>query len=163
MALRFAEVAKLLNVCWLEVTGSWLCSLSPGTYTLSWRLSINYGRHSFQGFRNSPVKFYFEASGNVPVQYEKDLTTIEIRQRNPVWVEVDVGEFTVESSSAPVELKFSMMQVTGARWKRGIFLDGVVIQPSRNSRGRRIHSSTSETTDYDMDGIWKRIVGLNRK
>ncbi|CAM6087891.1 unnamed protein product [Calypogeia fissa] len=145
---RFAKVAYLIRVCWLEVRGSMQCCLPPGTYTLSWRLSFSLGTNNFKGFNYKPVKFSFEGPDHVPVDFEKALTTNEIFQEGGLpplwtrggdkkWVELDVGEFTVERGDSPVDIKFSMMQIEGGFWKGGLLLDSVLIRPTRLSEHQR--------------------------
>jgi hypothetical protein len=60
---RFSEVAYLNSIFWLEVKGSWQCSLSLGTYIFSWKIAL------LENFVNitGPVSLHFEATGNKPV------------------------------------------------------------------------------------------------
>lgn len=143
---RFAETALLKQVCWLEVRGSLKCSLPVGAYKLSWRLSFE--KNNPRGFHYKPVKFSFEASGNVPVLLEKSFN-FGGEERFPVpgrrgffgnrdanrdvnmkWLELDVGEFTVERGDVPIDINFSMFQVEGGHWKVGMVIDCVIICPT---------------------------------
>ncbi|CAM6120756.1 unnamed protein product [Calypogeia fissa] len=137
---RFPEVAYLIQVCWLEIRGGMQCFLPPGTYNVSWRLS--FSTNDFQGFNYKPVNFSVEGPNHVPVHVKRDLTAhgkaVGERGKPPLWtwsrdnkwVELNVGEFTVEELDSPVGIKFAMVDIDGGYWKSGMFLDSVLIRPS---------------------------------
>lgn len=48
------------------------------------------------------------------------------------WQEYEVGTFKVKKRQKPLELTFSLTEVNGS-WKRGLFIDSVVINPCEGS------------------------------
>ena len=44
------------------------------------------------------------------------------------WLELDVGTFSVHEEM-PLSVKFSLMEIEGGAWKRGLVVDCVKIQP----------------------------------
>lgn len=135
---KFREVAYLERVWWLEVTGTLQCSLHPGTYTLSWRLS--YQSRSLI----DPLKFSLTVNGNEPDNTQCRLTAsgpmvsqyggphlLAWRWDRFGWMEVDVGEFSITSKDLPVEVSFSMRETSNLHYpKSGLYLGGVMIRPS---------------------------------
>lgn len=133
----FPEGACLENVCWLEVRGELEAVFMPGAYTVSFRVRFT---DAFHGWTRSPVNFSLSTTDGQHVESQRFLqgvqTNIESRsvRVTPLrqlghWMELDVGEFLVESEMR-LKVQFRMMEIQGGRWKRGLVLDGVKIQPS---------------------------------
>ncbi|CAM6102085.1 unnamed protein product [Calypogeia fissa] len=126
---RFAEVAYLTQVWWLQVEGNMHCSLLPGTYTVSWRLS--FAHDDVNGFDDPPVKFSVEGPDHVLINVYKDLANHwSSNFGDSKWAELDVGEFTVGRGVSPVAIKFSLKEIDCGYLKSGMFVDSVLIQPT---------------------------------
>ncbi|CAM6120754.1 unnamed protein product [Calypogeia fissa] len=126
---RFAEVAYLKLVWWLQVEGNMQCSLLPGTYTVSWRLS--FAHDDVNGFDYPPVKFSIEGPDGVRINFEEDLPNHWSQNfGDSKRAELDVGEFTVERGVSPVAIKFSLKETDCGYSKSGMFVDSVLIQPT---------------------------------
>lgn len=123
--------------------GTLECFLPPGTYVLSWRLS--FVKTLASGFLY-PVKFSFETSnkekallktvfsglrGETKHQFAfrigEDLCHVFITDDN--WLELTVGTFTVGRDDSPIAVDVSLTQREGGVFKRGMFVDSVIIRP----------------------------------
>ncbi|KAJ7516539.1 hypothetical protein O6H91_22G061800 [Diphasiastrum complanatum] len=140
---RFHEVAYLIEVCWFSVSGYLDCRMPPGAYTVSFRLQLN---DESDGWSEMPVNFLLSTSDGQHSQSQRylnldgdedldedQLELVDLTSRRVVaddWMEYDVGEFTTMSIDEPIQIQFSMKDTEGNHWKRGLFLDGVVIRPS---------------------------------
>lgn len=133
----FQDGAYLVGVCWFEVRGKFESIFQPGAYTVSFRICM---KKTQKGWTESPVKFSLSTSNGHCVESERFLQgepdNVERSSRlTPsrslgMWFEYDAGEFLVESEML-VKLEFSMLEIDGGNWKRGLLLDGVKIQPSK--------------------------------
>ncbi|CAM6125367.1 unnamed protein product [Calypogeia fissa] len=147
---RSNEVAYLVDVYWLEVQGQVsLSTLRPGKYTLSWRLQLacldNEDKRS--GWDSEPVIFklsttdrqqterscFLVEEGPGKLETPLDLKTSVVQNGSEEeftdgWKEYEVGTFMVKKKRKPVELIFSLTEANGS-WKRGLFIDSVVISP----------------------------------
>eukprot|EP00250_Pteridium_aquilinum_P010416 c19371_g1_i1 orf=511-1386(-) len=132
----FAESACLRNVCWFEVCGDFESVFMPGAYTVSFRIRFTNRLH---GWAESPVKLSLSTSNGQHVESQRlfhgsqrpaasVIAPIRLLDSSP-WVELDVGEFHVEQEMH-VKLQFSMMEIEGGRWKGGVIVDCVKIQPT---------------------------------
>uniref|UniRef100_A0A0D6R8D6 F-box domain-containing protein n=1 Tax=Araucaria cunninghamii TaxID=56994 RepID=A0A0D6R8D6_ARACU len=138
-ASSFNELAKLKAVSKLKVEGQFDCNfLTPGIpYTVSFKLKLETPR----GWCKQPVKFEI-----TPPCRDHEVSALYLqRKMRPVkrfkkasyryiedgWMECIAGEFVVEEKDgSPKEVKFCMREWDGAKWKGGLLLDGVKIQPS---------------------------------
>ncbi|PKA62813.1 Phloem protein 2-like A1 [Apostasia shenzhenica] len=115
------EVARLIDVCWLEVRGNFNSSyLTPGvTYEVMFIVMMEPG--------------YGLA---VPVNLKLKLPTGSIAERREVlrekplwqWFELKVGEY-MASAELSGEIIFSLEETQGGQWKRGLVIKGVIIRP----------------------------------
>lgn len=153
----FSEVACLRSVCWFDVGGSFRQSLRPGSYVVSFRMQLL----SASSWRGYPIKLRLQnVTYGLPPQdsevfFHRPFPVSDpppFLPANPepskpdrhVWVECDVGEFTVdENESSPIEVHFSMREVERLWWKNGFLLDGVMVRPSYviNARARADQAS----------------------
>ncbi|KAG6550775.1 hypothetical protein Mapa_007679 [Marchantia paleacea] len=157
-------VANLREVCWLELRGSATCHFEPGKYTLSWRLRWDHDESRVFGW-TEPVTFSFHTDVSkhgtyrrTPVQPET-ACDLQVRSVGGGWKEYDVGEFTVVDREYAVTINFSMLEVTGGRWKGGLFVDAVVIQPSSSLLGIPIPRHSSATLGHKL---FKRLPSVTR-
>ncbi|KAG6541240.1 hypothetical protein Mapa_017401 [Marchantia paleacea] len=138
---RFAEVAYLKSVCWLDLKGEIRTKLPPGTYTLSWVLQFKEGEHNGK-WQDAPVTFTFTNGSDVqmseiefPPTRERGEGQNRVQWRENEWFEYCAGSFTVErdnleiaDSTCEVDLKFELKETVDLWWKSGLFVDGVLIQ-----------------------------------
>jgi hypothetical protein len=131
-------IARLKAVCWFDVKGEVACSLSPGTYTVSWRVNVSTDA---RGWEFDAVNFTFSKKQNDIEDISRCKCYLK-RSRSPVvlthpeptvravgngWTEYDVGEFVVEEEGN-IALEFAMVATNDHYWKTGLSLDGVVIR-----------------------------------
>jgi hypothetical protein len=130
------------------VIGKWQCTLAPGTYTFSWRISLPQDEPIM-----GPMSFGFEATGNEQVNticyfdgQSVRASATDPQQGRPLgyrwdgapWIELDVGEFTVESEDLPVEIDFHLKEVNCSRTKSHLSIDCVSIRPSFTVQERHV-------------------------
>ncbi|KAG2688086.1 hypothetical protein I3760_09G077400 [Carya illinoinensis] len=116
------EVAELLDVCWLDVTGKFeTASLSPGTlYELAFVVKIM--KDLAYGWE-APVDVELTLPNGTKQEHKENMK--EKPRGN--WIEIPVGEF-VTSSENIGEIKFSIYRHDGL-WKRGLVVKGITIRP----------------------------------
>lgn len=147
---RFDEVAFLNSVCWLQIFGEINTRLPPGTYTLSWILKFSQGAYGFDypitlsltdGAQHNHKELRWSAweensweEESEEAVWEGEAAWDEERHKETFsWGEYDVGNFTVEGGDDPriggTNLTFRMEEIARGSWKRGMYVDGVVIHP----------------------------------
>jgi len=146
----FGKVAHLLAVCWLEVTGTWSCSLPPGSYTAVWRLRVanpQGGRFYFLSWK-CPLTFSIATADGQVLERSLNLSHVPGTAFEE-WFEFEVGDIRVpkgkeESSSPPppppsssssaavhrVDLEYGIREIDCTYWKGGLFLDCLTLRPS---------------------------------
>lgn len=154
-ANRFAEVAELIGVCWLEINGRINTQmLSPATmYTAYLVFKLATGASGFRsqnaevsvglagstfGFkrsvlldarigrgRNLLLDNWFGSKAYVPVG-GGDGRYPEVRKDG--WLEIKLGEF-LNKESEDGELEMSITEVKGGHWKHGLVVQGIEIRP----------------------------------
>lgn len=146
---RFQEVAKLIDVCWLEIRGKIKASmLSPSTIYVAYlvyKMSQDY-----YGFNSLPV--------NVSVGTTKDNTNTGIvsldtrgnsrrrrslfsrwlsvmpmiyecpKQRRDDWLEVEIGEFYIQGDEDG-DVEMALWEVEAGNRKCGLLVQGIEIRP----------------------------------
>ncbi|RWW87631.1 hypothetical protein BHE74_00003535, partial [Ensete ventricosum] len=132
---RFAEVAQLLRVCWLDLGGEIRSTmLSPETcYAAYFIFQLEEDSGGFQ----SPVQ---EASISIgahvsetrailkPGRRRTTDPTIQVpRTRDDGWMEIEMGEFLNDDYEQSVRFRFR--QVTEMNWKWGLIVQGVEFRP----------------------------------
>lgn len=128
------QVAHLLAVCWLEVTGTWKCSLPPGIYSVVWRLKVanpQGGRCQFLSWKK-PLSFVVNTSDDQDLEKELDLGQIQTNVFEE-WFEFEVGQIVVRGKGREVKqlhLFFSIKEVDCTYWKGGLFLDCLALRPA---------------------------------
>ncbi|KAL8240118.1 hypothetical protein R6Q59_013473 [Mikania micrantha] len=142
---RFNIVACLQQVWWFEVDGGVKFYLPADIYTLSFRIHLGrfakrLGRRvcSFEhthGWDIKPVRFDLSTSDGQTASTEcflDDCAEGEVNgyHKRGCWIEYKVGEFIVNESDPPTEVRFSMKQIDCTHSKGGICVDAVSIIPS---------------------------------
>ncbi|URE05855.1 F-box protein [Musa troglodytarum] len=133
---RFAEVAQLLQVCWLDLGGEITSTmLSPKTcYAAYFIFQLKENSEGFQ----SPAQ---EASISIGAHVSETTVilepgrrrrttdpTIQIpRTRDDGWMEIEMGEFPNDDCKESVRFRFR--QVTQMNWKRGLIVQGIEFRP----------------------------------
>eukprot|EP00262_Sarcandra_glabra_P017730 TRINITY_DN6170_c0_g1_i1.p1 TRINITY_DN6170_c0_g1~~TRINITY_DN6170_c0_g1_i1.p1 ORF type:complete len:302 (+),score=25.82 TRINITY_DN6170_c0_g1_i1:149-1054(+) len=150
---RFRVVAYLQQIWWFEVDGSVKFRFPTGLYSLSFRLHLGkfskrLGRRvsNFEhthGWDIKPVRFELTTSDGQLASRECCLDDPEKddsigNSRRGSWIEYVVGEFIVNNSDTPTEIRFSMKQIDCTHSKGGLCVDSVFIIPSdlREKRDR---------------------------
>ncbi|EPS71147.1 hypothetical protein M569_03613, partial [Genlisea aurea] len=116
------DVADLVEVCWLDVTGKFdISHLSPHvTYSILFNVKIN---DTANGFQNNPVNLRLTVPGKTPQEHAKNLMQYPKGQ----WIEIPVGQLKTSNQESG-EMTFSLHEHSGT-WKRGLVIKGVVIRP----------------------------------
>ncbi|XP_004302126.1 PREDICTED: putative F-box protein PP2-B12 [Fragaria vesca subsp. vesca] len=127
---RFAEVAELLDVCWLEIHGKLETRLlSPSTM--------------YKGYL--VFKFTAQPSGFVDLEAEvtMGLDSLEGGEiinrteflhsgvRSDGWLEIEMGEFYCVGGSEDGMLKMRCLANGAGHWKRGLIVQGIEVRPKR--------------------------------
>lgn len=116
------EMAELLNVCWLEVNGKFdTAKLSPGTlYEVAFEIMLKDPAYGWE----VPVNVRLSLPDGTKQEHKVNL----MEQARGKWIKIPIGEFR-----SPVkkqgEIEFSMFEFVGGKWKRGLVIKGVTIQP----------------------------------
>ncbi|KAK2631327.1 hypothetical protein EUGRSUZ_L03074 [Eucalyptus grandis] len=136
---RFAEVAKLIDVCWLEIRGMISSGmLSPETHYAAYLVfKITPASH---GFEFQPVeveaRFAGDEAGKVSTQHAGGSLMLAPaegsgnypKERRDGWSEIELGEFlTKEGQDGEVEM--SVMETKGGNWKAELVVEGIEIRP----------------------------------
>ncbi|XWS18701.1 hypothetical protein CRYUN_Cryun32bG0067400 [Craigia yunnanensis] len=113
------EVAELIQVCWLEITGS--VKLNPLTrYQITFTLSFK--EHAF-GWRGNPL--FMMAKVGTKGRYKwKKLMELENLPKEPTEVPNDNDPFVVEVPKPQIDttLFFGLYEVWSGKWKGGLIV-----------------------------------------
>ncbi|XP_068662968.1 F-box protein PP2-B10-like [Aristolochia californica] len=156
---RFSKVAELLMVCWLEITGRFNSQLlSPKTTYIAY-LVVKIDPEGY-GLDNAPAELCVKLGDQLSV-HPALLKLPSIPRRRPTvpmtgllrwrnsyfeenwpadgrvpldrgdgWMELELGEFYTDEGNYG-EVEFSLMEVKGGDWKRGLIVDGIEIRPKK--------------------------------
>ncbi|KAL3725700.1 hypothetical protein ACJRO7_030692 [Eucalyptus globulus] len=155
---RFAEVAKLIDVCWLEIRGMISSGmLSPETHYAAYLVfKITPASH---GFEFQPVKVEARFAGDEASKREHSvylsrennthgwqsrrrfrhvggslmLSPAEgsgnyPKERRDGWSEIELDEFLTKEGQDG-EVEMSVMETKGGNWKAGLVVEGIEIRP----------------------------------
>lgn len=130
---RFEEVAELLRVCWLELRGEMDCTLLSSNTVYSVLFLLKFGEH-FHGWTALPIKFSVKTPDGDEMETEyffpMETRGERLRINSGGWMEVVAGEFTVRAADDDSSrIEFYMKEVMSNWWKRGLFVEGVRIEP----------------------------------
>lgn len=153
VGIRFAEVAVLLEVWWLEIRGRISCRmLSPATTYAAYFVFKMRKRRSY-GFNVDPADALVGTGGtenrsksvcldpyldnprqrrrHVPwavIPPPENMSGLERpKQRHDGWFEIELGEF--QSGSGDDEIEMALMEVKGNTPKSGLVVQGIEIRP----------------------------------
>ncbi|XP_058770650.1 F-box protein PP2-B11-like [Vicia villosa] len=135
---RFPEVARLLNVCWLESHGTInTITLSPNTEYAAY---VVFKMIDAKGFENRPAKLSVFVEGghsstkivcldpNVEDRSHSRVEGLECPNvRSDGWLEIEIGEF-FNSGIENEKVKMEVLE-KGSYWKRGLFVEGIEVRP----------------------------------
>ncbi|KAL2507139.1 F-box protein [Forsythia ovata] len=144
---RFAEVAELLNVCWLEIRGK------MQTRTLS--LKTNYAAYLvFKVLQNSkglesPSKASVKLVQQSIAEVEGGNNTVYLKrpthrrgrwrrvsfidgrmpeERRDMWLEIELGEyFNDEGDEGDIQMQ--LLETELLHWKHGLIIEGIELRP----------------------------------
>ena len=123
------DPVELLQVSWLEVTGSLdLARLEKGQdYTVSFKLRL---KPDAFGWADSPVYLLAKPGKSGPYNWKRsDLSLLKPGEITSV-PQNSVLKFTVpEKFAADDKLLFGMYEIWKGRWKGGLVIHEVVIEP----------------------------------
>ncbi|KAL5702485.1 hypothetical protein ACHQM5_027698 [Ranunculus cassubicifolius] len=154
---RFAEVAELKDVCWLEISGKIETKiLSPKTSYVAY-LVINYVEGGAHGLDYPAAEGIVEyvgeggnASGNRSVYLDRHHETgrryrryYEMpreepeegqlpKERGDGWMEVAIGEF-YNDQGEDGDVKIIVQEVKAGHWKRGLIVEGIELRPKTSA------------------------------
>ena len=111
-----------MNVCWLEVHGKLdTGKLSPGTlYEVALVVMLTNAASGWE----IPVNVAL----NLPDGRKQEQKVNMLQQPREQWTEIPVGEFRT-APEIRGEIQSSIYEFHGGKWKRGLLIKGVKIQP----------------------------------
>ncbi|XP_020258973.1 uncharacterized protein PHLOEM PROTEIN 2-LIKE A4-like [Asparagus officinalis] len=115
---KVIEIPRLLNVCWLEISGS--ISMMSLRIGLKYEVAFVIMMKSPEGWENSPVTLRLDLPDGKPRVRDIDLSTVP----TDTWVTIPVDVFTATTTKGRVG--FSMKEITRLLWKRGLIIKCVV-------------------------------------
>ncbi|XXG89716.1 hypothetical protein AAC387_Pa12g1651 [Persea americana] len=153
---RFPEVAELLSVCWLEISGKIDAHLLSPKTTYKAYLVIKFGEEAYGldfPHAETSVKLGGHASNNVALlqrnetqrfhrwtalyqlnmwrraQAVSNRADAQVPQsRSDGWMEIEMGEFFIdEGEEGDIEMR--LMEVKGGHWKSGLIVEGIEMRP----------------------------------
>ncbi|KAJ8616106.1 hypothetical protein MRB53_035478 [Persea americana] len=135
---RFPEVAELLSVCWLEISGKIDAHLLSPKTTYKAYLVIKFGEQAdgldFPHAETS-VKLGGHASNNVALLQRNETQAVSNRvdarvpqSRSDGWMEIEMGEFFNDEGEEG-DIEMHLMEVKGGRWKSGLIVEGIEMRP----------------------------------
>ena len=116
------EVAELLDVCWLDVSGDYeLKNLNAGKYAVFFVILMK----NPSGFEPKVTLTLVDPDG---AKQQKKVLLTQVTAKK--WLTLKVGEFQVRDSDAQGdrEIKFSMTSIEEMNWKKGLIVQGVLIR-----------------------------------
>ncbi|CAM8924488.1 unnamed protein product [Rhodiola kirilowii] len=116
------EVAKLENVCWLEVHGKFdMSKLSPNVrYEVAFIVKMEESAYGWE----VPVNLRL----TLPNGRKQESKVNLMEKPKGHWIQISVGEFET-STTFNGEMEYSLYEYEGGKWKRGLLIMGVTIQP----------------------------------
>ncbi|XP_077242862.1 uncharacterized protein PHLOEM PROTEIN 2-LIKE A4-like [Tasmannia lanceolata] len=122
------EVAELLQVNWLEVTGKLEFShLSPNTkYEIFW--VVKFKVDAF-GWHSSPIRFQVATTDGHKDDRIEILETY--KELSDQWHEIRGGEFTTSEDSKMDSVEFGMYEISTTWWKGSMIIKEVIMKPKK--------------------------------
>ncbi|KAK2966390.1 hypothetical protein RJ640_013700 [Escallonia rubra] len=128
---RFAEVAELVMVCWLEIHGKINARmLSPNT-TYGAYLVVKFAERAF-GLDSLPSDVSVEVGdkqsrGTIYLRHKECREKTVTRERDDGWLEIELGAFYNDGSEK--EVKMGLKEVEGVHLKGGLIVEGIELRP----------------------------------
>lgn len=115
-------VAELLDVCWLEVHGRFeIANLSPGRlYEVVFVVMLKDPAYGWE----DPVNVRLTLPDGSRQERKENL----MEKPRGRWIDIPAGEIK-SSTEKTGEMEFSLYEYEGGKWKRGLLIKGVKIQP----------------------------------
>jgi hypothetical protein len=144
---RFPEVAKLVDVCWLEIHGVInTIVLSPNTQYAAY---VVFKMIDAYGFQNCSADLSVGVEGgqrstkivcldpNVEGNPQPHNTVVGLQRptvRSDGWLEIEMGEF-FNPGIENERVQMNLIQMSGGRggWKRGLVVEGIEVGPKYNN------------------------------
>ncbi|KAJ4713063.1 Protein PHLOEM PROTEIN 2-LIKE like [Melia azedarach] len=116
------DAAELLAVCWLEVEAKFdTKKLSPGiTYEVGFVIMLMGTSYGWE----VPVCLEMQLENGIKQERKENFLT---KPRNR-WIEIPVGEFFTAPENEG-EMKISLTEHRSGKWKSGLVIKGIRIQP----------------------------------
>ncbi|MQL91853.1 hypothetical protein Taro_024469, partial [Colocasia esculenta] len=128
---RSAQVAEMINVCWLDIQGNLMIQdLSIATlYTVSLIYKLNSENKGLEGpIRSSVTHGRRSSQRRVCMQRQSNWSNEEPRGRPDGWMELKLGEFTVQSGENET-VYFGVKETERLNWKGGLVIEGIEVRP----------------------------------
>nr|AFK43692.1 unknown [Medicago truncatula] len=138
---RFPEVAELLVVCWLHISGMInMLALSPNTQYAAYLVFKMIGGFGFRN-PNCPVVLSICVEGGhkstkivcLDPNVESRLHNVAVGLQRPSvrsdgWLEIEIGEF-FNSGEEDEEVQMNIKETDDYNSKSGLFLEGIEVRP----------------------------------
>ncbi|CAA7398907.1 unnamed protein product [Spirodela intermedia] len=130
---RFSEVARLLDVCWLEIRGKIECGM------LSQKTS--YAAHLIFKITEETYGLGFPQQASVKLGDSTSEKTVCLHpdqpQQRPWWrgplqwplAPIEIGRFFCDDGDDG-EAMFAVTETRGGHWKRGLLVEGIEVRPA---------------------------------
>ncbi|XP_050380296.1 F-box protein PP2-B15-like [Argentina anserina] len=143
---RFAEVAELRTIWWLEICGTLSTEmLSPntvyGAYLITKLANRAYGLDLLPSEVSLEVG-NFKSQSTVYLTTNQKVTEVDehvrpisrvveerLRERTDGWMEIELGSFYNDGSYYNKDVKMNLKEVKGAHLKGGLIIEGIEIRP----------------------------------
>ncbi|KAK3036771.1 hypothetical protein RJ639_029736 [Escallonia herrerae] len=128
---RFADVAELVMVCWLEIHGKINARmLSPNT-TYGAYLVVKFAERAF-GLDSLPSDVSVEVGdkqsrGTIYLRHKECREKTVTHERDDGWLEIELGAFYNDGSEK--EVKMGLKEVEGVHLKGGLIVEGIELRP----------------------------------
>ncbi|KAF5199454.1 F-box protein pp2-b10 [Thalictrum thalictroides] len=133
---RFAEVAELVDVCWLHIKGTIETRLLSPNTTYAAYIVVKFTDNAY-GLERHPadvaVGFVGEggnASGSrtVHLNHKKASGGQFPSERGDGWMEIELGEF-YNDQGEDGEVQMTLTETKGGHWKSGLIVQGIELRP----------------------------------
>ncbi|KAK4850135.1 hypothetical protein QYF36_004111 [Acer negundo] len=118
------DVAQLKNVCWFEIHAKFdTTNLTPGAlYQVAFVIKMDESCYGW----DHPVNVRLRLPDGTVKQHKHN---VMLKPKN-VWINIPVDEFTVTPENTG-EIDISMDEYVGGKWKSGLTIKAVTIQPKK--------------------------------
>ncbi|XP_042519708.1 uncharacterized protein LOC122093428 [Macadamia integrifolia] len=140
------DVAELLKVCRLEVHGNFdITNFTPGVmYEIAFVVML---REPICGWE-APVNLLF----TLPDGEKQERKVCLVSKPRGQWFEILVGKFRASPEKAG-DIQFSLFELEGGQWKKGLVIKGVIIRP-RNNIEEKLNKNCFRLIARDLSITW---------